>query len=323
MSRRALVLFALMSVIWGIPYLFIRVAVAEVTPAMLVFARTGIASLILVPIALARTDLRAVLARWRWVVAFAAVEIGVPWLLLGSAEQEVPSSLAALLIAAVPLIGTVVAVATGSRHRVGRTGVLGLMIGVAGVAAIVGVNLGTTGPHALVEIALVAVGYAVGPVILVRRLGGLPSIGVMAVSHALVARRSMRRSPLASGRRRSQHGRAVLDPRPGVVCTAVAFVMFSALIAEIGPVRATVITFINPAVAAVLGVLVLAEPFTPPMVVGFGLVLAGSILATRTPPGDAAAVAVEAPASRGRPGRRGSDAAPAVDADRRAERWPG
>ena len=106
MTRRGLVLFGLMSVIWGIPYLFIRVAVAEITPATLVFARTSIAAVILLPIALARVDLRAVLVRWRWVVAFAAVEIAVPWVMLGSAEQRVSSSLAALLIAGVPLVGT-------------------------------------------------------------------------------------------------------------------------------------------------------------------------------------------------------------------------
>lgn len=296
MSRRALALFVAMSLIWGIPYLFIRIAVAEVSPAVLVFARTGIAAAILLPLAIARSDVRAVLVRWPWVVAFAAIEIGVPWLLLGSAEQKVPSSLAALLIAGVPLIGTVLAVATGSRHHVGRTGVSGLFLGVAGVAAIVGVSLETTDPVALVELAIVAICYAVGPVILVRRLGGLSSIGVMAVSLTLVA---VFYTPIAAVEW------PVSTPSQGAlfsivvlatVCTALAFVVFSALIAAIGPVRATVITFINPAVAAVLGVLVLQEPFTPGMAVGFGLVLVGSALATRAPAEDQDATASDAPA---------------------------
>src|SRR5664279_785079 len=138
MTRRGILLFALMSVIWGIPYLFIRVAVAEITPATLVFARTSVAALILLPIAIARVDLRAVLARWRWVVAFAAVEVAVPWVMLGSAEQHVSSSLAGLLIAGVPLVGTAFALATGGTDRLGRTGLLGLLIGLIGVAAIVG-----------------------------------------------------------------------------------------------------------------------------------------------------------------------------------------
>ena len=111
MTRRALVLFGLMSLIWGIPYLFIRVAVAEVSPATLVFARSAIAAVILLPIALLRGGLRPVLQRWRWVVAFAAAEIGLPWVLLASAEQRVTSSLAGLLVAGVPLVGTVVAAA--------------------------------------------------------------------------------------------------------------------------------------------------------------------------------------------------------------------
>jgi drug/metabolite transporter (DMT)-like permease len=278
-----------MSVIWGIPYLFIRIAVAEISPAVLVFARTGIATLILLPIALARTDLRAVIRRWRWVALFAAVEMGVPWFLLGSAEREVSSSLAALLLAGVPLIGTVVALATRGRDRVGRTGAIGLLIGVAGVAAIVGVNVGTTSPGALLEIAVVAVGYAVGPAILARRLDGVSSIGVMAASQVLVAAVY---APIALAQwPASVPGTEVLIAVLvlGIVCTAVAFVAFSALIAEIGPVRATVITFINPAVAAVLGVLVLREAFTVPMAFGFGLVLLGSTLATRTPPREALA----------------------------------
>jgi drug/metabolite transporter (DMT)-like permease len=294
-TRQALVLFALMSIIWGIPYLFIRVAVAEISPAVLVFARTGVATLILLPLALARSDVRAVLHHWRWIVVFAAVEVGGPWLLLGSAEQKVTSSLAALLIAGVPLIGTVLALATGSRHHVGRTGVVGLLLGVAGVAAIVGVNVGSTDPVALVEIALVAVGYAVGPVILVRHLGGLPSIAVMAVTQTLVA---VVYAPIALAQWPSvvpSNGALFAIVVLGVVCTALAFVVFSALITAIGPVRATVITFINPAVAAVLGIVVLDERFTAPMALGFGLVLLGSALATRAPAA-AVAPAVEAPA---------------------------
>jgi drug/metabolite transporter (DMT)-like permease len=281
MDRRALALFVAMSVIWGIPYLFIRIAVAEVSPAVLVFARTAIAAALLVPFAVARSDVRTVLARWRWVVVFAAIEIGVPWLLLGSAEQKVPSSLAALLIAAVPLIGTVLAIVTGNRHHVGRAGAIGLLVGVAGVAAIVGVNLGTTDPIALVELALVAVCYAVGPMLLARNLRGLPSVGVMAISLALVA---LVYAPIAAVQwplTVPSAGASASIVILATVCTALAFIVFAALIAAIGPVRSTVITFINPAVAAVLGALVLQEPFTPTMALGLALVLVGSALATR------------------------------------------
>ena len=283
MTRRTLGLFGLMSLIWGIPYLFIRIAVAEISPATLVFARTGIAALILLPIALLRTDLRPVLERWRWVVAFAAAEIGVPWVLLASAEQRVTSSLAGLLVAGVPLAGAALAAATRGRERVGGAGLLGLLVGLAGVAAIVGVDIDASNRIAMGEMALVIVGYAAGPAILARRLAGLPSVGVMALSLSLCAAVY---APVAFVQRPvNLPGTDVLEAVAilGVVCTALAFLLFSALIDEIGPVRATVITYINPAVAALLGALVLHEPLTVVMGGGFGLVIVGSALSTRSP----------------------------------------
>jgi drug/metabolite transporter (DMT)-like permease len=283
MTRRGLLLFALMSVIWGIPYLFIRIAVDEISPAMLVLFRTGLATLILLPLAVSRVDLRPILARWRWLLTFAAIEIALPWVLLGSAEQHLSSSLTGLLIAGVPLVGTVVALATGGSDRLGRTALIGLLIGLAGVAAIVGGDFGTTDPVALVQIAVVVVCYAVGPAILARRLGGLPALAVMALSLTACA---LLYAPIAAVQLPSAW------PSPSVVasvvvlaviCTAAAFLVFAALIDEIGPVRATVITYVNPAVAALLGTLVLHETLTPPMIAGFALVIVGSTLATRRP----------------------------------------
>jgi drug/metabolite transporter (DMT)-like permease len=281
MTRRGLVLFAAMSVIWGIPYLFIRIAVAEITPAVLVLTRTALATAILLPIALVRVDVRPILARWRWLVAFALIEIALPWVMLGSAEQHLSSSLAGLLIAGVPLVGTTFALATGGSDRLGSTGWLGLLIGLVGVAAIVGGDFGTTDPIALIQIAIVVVCYAVGPAILARRLDGLPSVGVMALSVGLCA---LLYVPIAA---------VQLPAAPpsfdviasivilAVVCTAAGFMVFAALIDEIGPVRSTVITYVNPAVAAVLGVFALHETLTPAMIGGFVLVIVGSALATR------------------------------------------
>jgi drug/metabolite transporter (DMT)-like permease len=281
MTRRGLVLFALMSVVWGIPYLFIRVAVAEITPATLVLVRTALAAAILLPIALVRVDLRPILARWRWVVAFAAIEIAIPWIALGSAEQHISSSFAGLLIAGVPLVGAAFALATGGADRLGRVGVLGLLIGMAGVAAIVGGDYATTDPTALLQIAVVVVGYAVGPAILSRRLGDLPAVGVMALSLTLCA---IVYAPIAALQWPSvmpSTNVIVSVVVLAVVCTAAAFLVFAELIDAIGPVRATVITYVNPAVAAVLGVLVLNETLTVPMAIGFALVILGSTLATR------------------------------------------
>jgi drug/metabolite transporter (DMT)-like permease len=282
MTRRGALLFAAMCVVWGIPYLLIKVAVEEMSPAMLVLGRTTIAALLLLPIALARRELRPLLPYWLPVVAFAVIEIAIPWVLLGAAETELSSSLTGLLIATVPLVATVIALSTGSADRPGLHTALGIGLGMAGVAAIVGVSLEGASVVPLAQIFGVAVCYAVGPVILQRWLSHLPALGVITASLALTA---IAYVPIAAF--------SVPDELPSataigavvalaVVCTALAFLLFFALIAEIGPVRATVITYVNPAVAAVLGVAILNEDFTLGMGVGFVLVLAGSVLATRS-----------------------------------------
>jgi len=273
-----------MCVIWGIPYLMIRVAVRELAPVTLVFLRTAIAALLLVPLAARRRELRPLLERWRPLLAYTAIEVALPWVLLSRAETKLTSSLTGLLIAAVPLVGAVVVSVTGEREQLGGRRWVGLLVGLGGVAAIVGLDLGHLDAVALVEIALVAICYAVGPIILSRRLNELPPLGVVAASLALSA---LVYAPLAAvdwpARMPSAH---VIESVLGlaVVCSAAAFLLFFALIAEVGPVRATVITYVNPAVAAVLGVLLLSERLTTGMLLGFALVLVGCVLATGRAP---------------------------------------
>src|SRR5262245_25813150 len=282
MSRRGALLFAAMCVIWGIPYLLIKVAVDDMSPSMLVLGRTAMATLLLLPIALARKELRPLLPYWLPLVAFAAIEIAIPWVLLGAAETEISSSLTALLIATVPLVATVIALTTGNRERPGSQTLLGIGLGMVGVAAIVGVNVEGASVVPIVQVFLVAVCYAVGPAILQRCLSHLPALGVITASLALTA---VAYVPIAAFSLPSEtpSGTAIAAVIAlAVVCTALAFLLFFALIAEIGPVRATVITYVNPAVAAVLGVVILDEHFTVAMGIGFALVLAGSVLATRT-----------------------------------------
>jgi drug/metabolite transporter (DMT)-like permease len=269
MSRRGLLLFAAMCVIWGIPYFLIRIAVGEISPVMLVFARTGIGALILMPIVIARGGLRGIGRKWLPLLAFAALEIGVPWFCLSSAEQHISSSLAGLLVSFVPLVGIVVAPLFGNREGIGP------------VAAIVGLDFHASDVTALVEMALVAVGYALGPAVLRRFLSGMPSVSVIGISLAACA---VAYAPLAATQwPRAMPGAGVLTSVGvlAVLCTAIAFLLFFALIEEVGPVRATVITYINPAVAALVGTTILSERFTVGMGVGFALVLAGSVLATR------------------------------------------
>jgi drug/metabolite transporter (DMT)-like permease len=282
MTRRGLFLFVAMCVIWGLPYLLVLVAVRELSPAVLVLARTALAAALLLPLAAWRGELRPLAGHWQPLLAFAAIEIAIPWVLLGAAEQHVSSSLTALVIAGVPLVATVLALTTGTRERPAPVNLVGLGIGVAGVAAIVGLSVDGA-PLPFVALAVVAVCYAVGPAILQRWLSGLPALGVIAASLAVTA---VAYVPIAAFSLPTEMPSAkALGSVVGlaVVCTAIAFVCFFALIAEVGPVRATVITYVNPAVAAVLGVVILDEHLTPAMVAGFALVLVGSALATRAP----------------------------------------
>ena len=274
-------LFAAMCVIWGIPYLLIRVAVSEISPAMLVFLRTFVAALILAPIVLGRGGLGKIGRKWPALLAFAGVEIAAPWFFLSSAEQHITSALAGLLVSAVPLVGVVIATALGNREHLALASISGLLLGLVGVGLIVGFDLRASDTTALLEMAGVVIGYAVGPAILARYLTGIRSVTVIAVSLGLCA---IAYAPVAAIQwPHSFPSLSVVGAVAvlAVVCTALAFMLFFALIAEIGPVRATVITYINPAVAATLGVAVLRESLTLGMGLGFVLVLAGSTLATR------------------------------------------
>jgi drug/metabolite transporter (DMT)-like permease len=292
MTRRSWLLFAAMCIIWGIPYLLIRVAVRDVTPGTLVFARTAIGGLILLPLALRAGGFAPVLRRWRPLVAFTVIELAIPWLLLSDAEQKLSSSLAGLLVAAVPLVGVFVARVLGADDRVDALRFLGLLLGVIGVALLVGLDFGQLHAGALLEVAVVVVGYAVAPVIMSRRLADLPSIPVVSASLLLTAVVYL---PYAVVRPpKSLPGEAIASVVVlGTVCTALAFVLFFALISDIGPARATVITYVNPAVAVLFGVTLLSEQFTLGMAIGFPLILAGSVLAARRRAGDRQAAVAE------------------------------
>jgi drug/metabolite transporter (DMT)-like permease len=282
-SRRAALLFLALGVAWGIPYLLIKVAVDEISPAQLVLVRTGLAALILLPIAIARGALRPLVPFWHWMLIFAGVEIAVPWVLLGSAETRLPSSTTGLLIAAVPLAGVAIGFATGRAERLVPVAWVGLALGVVGVTALVGLDVGGSDLGAVAELGVVVIGYAAGPAILSRPLQGLPGIGIMSSALTLTA---LAYVPIV----------LVTDGLPGplpsanvvwsvvtlaAICTAAAFMLLFALVTEVGPVRATTITYLNPAVAVVACALVLDEPVTVWTVVGFALVVTGSYLVNR------------------------------------------
>ena len=287
MTRRGWALFIAMAVIWGIPYLLIKIAVGQITPPTLVFARTAIGALLLIPLAAARGELASLLPYWRMLLAYTAAEVALPWVLLSDAERRLPSSLTGLLVAAVPLIGVLLARLTGSDERFGGRRLLGLVLGLAGVAALVGLDVSGSNLGAVGEVGLVALGYAIGPLIIARRLSAVPALGVVAASLLLTAvvyaPFGLAQMPSALPSTRVLVAVGIL----ALVCTAVAFLLFFALIGEVGPVRATVITYFNPAVALVLGIVLLHEPFTLGAGAGFVLILLGSFLATRRGPGAA------------------------------------
>ncbi len=274
-----------MSVIWGVPYLFIRVADRGLEPAVIVSGRTLIGALVLLPLAARARAIRPVLPGWRWLIAFAVIEMAVPWYLLTDAERHLPSALTGLLVAAVPLIGALISVVGQHEDRMTGVRAVGLGIGLAGVVALLGVDLELNGAGAwpVVEVLLVAVCYATGPVILSRRLAGLPGIGVSAMSLSIAAALYLVPGVLLWPDSAPPASAVWSVVVLGLVCTALAFVLFYDLIAEIGPSRATVITYLNPAVALLLGIVVLGEQPTIGMFIGFPLVLLGSVLATRGP----------------------------------------
>lgn len=291
MTRRGWLLFSTLSVVWGTPYLFIKIAVEHVAPAYLVCLRSILAAACLLPFAALAGELRPLLPRWRGVVAFAAVEIGVPWGCLGYAETRISSSLTGLLVAAVPLMGALLAWVLRRDDRLDGRRFVGLLVGLAGVAALVGIDVSGGDWLAVLAVILVAFCYAAGPLIAVVHLDGLSSRAITAVSLGLVG---LVYVPFAWATRPDDLGAV---PGKvwwsivflGVVTSALAFLVFFALVAEVGPTRTTVITYLNPAVAIVLGVLVLSEPVTVGILVGFPLVLLGSWLSTRRsapPPAD-------------------------------------
>ncbi|MCE0538475.1 DMT family transporter [Kineosporia rhizophila] len=290
MSRRALIIFVSLGLAWGIPYLFIKVALEELSPAVLVLARTGLASLLLVPLTLlSRRDRAAIpelVRRWPAVLAYAVAEIVFPWLFLNRAEQTLSSSTAAILISAVPVVGVIIALLTRQAEGLGGRGALGLVLGTVGVSALVGLDLDVSDLGAVAEMGVVVVGYAIGPVILARYLGDLPGLPVVTSGVVVTAVIYLPLVLLGPGLPTAVPSGEVLVAVAvlTVICTAAAFLLLFALIGEVGPVRATTIVYFNPVVAVIAGAVFLDEKVTAWTVLGFVLVLAGSYLVNGTSP---------------------------------------
>lgn len=284
MSRRGWILFLLLGFIWGLPYLLIKVAVEELTPPVIIFLRVFIAALILVPIAWKKGYLFQLSGHWRWIIGFALIEMTGPFGALTYAEIRLSSSMTGLLVAAVPIVAAIIAWRLGMDDRLTGTRLAGLGIGILGVAALVGLDVSGGDFGSVAALVITVVGYALGPIIVARKLTEVPALAAISmavlINAIIYAPFAVFTWPTSSVSAITWTSVAAL----GLICTAIAFILFFALVAEVGPARTTVITYINPAVAVVLGVVILSEPITAGLLIGFPLILLGSFLATRKAP---------------------------------------
>ena len=295
MSARAWISFAAVSTLWGMPYLFIKVAVDDgVHPITLAWVRIVLGACVLLGLAWRAGTLAALRGRWRWLVAFAVAEIAVPFPLIAAGEQHVASSLAAIIVAAAPLFVALLALRFDPSERVTGGRLVGLVVGLTGVVALVGIDVAGRTDELLGALAVLgaAFGYAVGPMVLKRHLADLDPRASMGAG-LLVAGVALTPAAAATAPSSLPSLSAVLALVVlGLFCTAAAFVFYGALVAEAGPGRALVITYVAPVVALALGVAVLGEHVGAGAVVGLLLILAGSWLSTdgRLPPGLVAVV---------------------------------
>jgi drug/metabolite transporter (DMT)-like permease len=290
MSRRAWIAFAGISVIWGIPYLLIRIAVRHgVTPPVLAWARVALAAVVLLALAGRAGTLGALRGRWRPLLAYAVAEVAIPFPMLAIGEQHVSSSLAAIIIASVPLIGAVLAMRFDHSEKPTPIRALGLVLGFGGVVALVGLDVAGSGEELLGAGAclITATGYAIGPMVIKHWLADLDPRASMGASLAIAA--VLLAPTIALDPPRSVPGVGAITAvvALGLVCTAAAFVIYTVLIREAGTSRATVITYVNPVIAVTLGVTLLGERPGAGAIAGLLLILAGSWLSTdgRLPPG--------------------------------------
>jgi drug/metabolite transporter (DMT)-like permease len=295
MSRRGWLAFGALSVIWGVPYLFIKIAVDDgVSPFFLSWARLVLGACLLTAIAPRQTLEMARTGPWRWLFAYAVAEMALPFPLIAAGEEHVDSSIAAIVIATVPLIIALLALRFDHTERPTRTRMTGMLLGLTGVIALVGIDLSGQSAEVLgaAAVLLAAVGYAIGPMIIKRQLVSFDPFATMAaalwVAAVLLTPAGLATVPSSLPPADAVVSLIVL----GLVCTAAAFVILMVLVSEVGAGRASIITYINPVIAVALGVIVLGESPGAGAIAGLLLILAGSWLATddRLPPNPTAIV---------------------------------
>jgi drug/metabolite transporter (DMT)-like permease len=281
-SRRAWIAFATCSVLWGIPYFLIKVAVEDTSPLFVAWSRIAIGAAVLAPIAWRVGAFRGVRERWRWVVFFAVIELTIPFVLIPVGEQYIASSLAAILIAAVPLTIALMSIRFNPSERVTGIRLAGLFVGLAGVIALVGIDVAGQPKELLGAACMVVatVGYAAGPMVIRMKMSDLHPMGP--VSASLIVATVLLLPAGVIGAPSSMPDADVVASIVvlGVACTAIALAVMFFLVAEAGPNKASIITYVNPVIAVALGVAFLGESLGAASIAGLLLILAGSYLAT-------------------------------------------
>ena len=284
MSARAWLLFATVSVVWGVPYFFIKVAVDDgVPPAFVAWSRLALAALVLLPLAARRGVLSGLRERWKPIAAYMVCEMAVPFVLIAEGEQHVSSSLTAILIASMPLMVALLSLPFAAADRPTGIRLVGLFIGLAGVIALLGIDVAGERDE-LIGAALILVAtlcYAIAPMIVDRSLTDLDPLGPVTASVVLASLVLLPAALIAPPDEVPPAEALGSIVALGLLCTALALILFFRLIAEAGPSRASLITYFNPLVAVLLGVLVLDETLGAASLAGLALILAGSWLATR------------------------------------------
>ena len=288
MSRRGWFLFVLVGFLWGVPYLFIKVAVNPdngFTPAILVCLRTAIGAAILIPMALKQGQLGDALRGAKFVFFYALLEMIGPWILIGTAEQKISSGLAGLLVASVPIWATIFASVDGDKSVWHHKRLLGIIVGFIGLVAVVGIEsiTGSADPFSIFMVLIASIGYSYAVMMVQKALPGVSGIAINAVAMAMTALFYLPWAIAQWPTHAISAGaiRAVIGL--GVLSTGAAFVAFFTLTSIIGVARGSLVTYLNTACAVLLGVIILNEPLTIGIILGLPLVLIGSYFASRKP----------------------------------------
>jgi drug/metabolite transporter (DMT)-like permease len=281
--RRPVVILTLLALIWGASFMLIKIADRELTPATLILGRVGSAALLLAAIAIVRLGPRETLTQirraWIWLVVVGIVNTAVPFWLLSWGETRIDSGLASIIQGAVPIFNALLAFAFFREERVGGFRFVGLVIGFVGVALLVSAqpNGKLLGALAVVAMALC---YAIGTLIAGRYLRGTPPL-VVALASCAVSTIAVLPAGVIQAPAGMWHGETIMAILVlGFVGTAIAYLLFFALIQRAGANYATLVTYLVPPIALAYGAIFLGESFGGTAFVALALILAGVALAT-------------------------------------------